>query len=114
MIMKQLLKKAKFIAIFVLAISYLGCEDVASIFPTVTSAFTYTVNEETGTVTFINISEEASTYFWDFGDGDSSVEINPIKSYSAAGTYTVTLKSVQYCRRIRLITRSGSSCYWYR
>ncbi len=92
--MKQLFKNAKYIFIFVLALSYVGCEDVENLFPTVTSAFTYTVNEETGTVTFINISEDARTYLWDFGDGATSTEINPIKSYSESGTYTVTLKAL--------------------
>ncbi|MBT8291014.1 MAG: PKD domain-containing protein, partial [Muriicola sp.] len=86
--MKLLLNKAKVIAVFVLAIAYLGCEEVTNIFPDVTSAFTYTINEETGTVTFINVSEEATRYLWDFGDGDSSVEINPVKIYAGSGTYT--------------------------
>ncbi len=91
--MKQLLKKAKYIFVFVLAVSYLGCEDVENLFPTVTSAFTYTVNEDTGTVTFINISEDAKSYLWNFGDGTTSTEINPVKSYAESGTYTVTLKA---------------------
>ncbi|MBT8306308.1 MAG: PKD domain-containing protein, partial [Maribacter sp.] len=90
--MKQLLKKAKFLSIFVVAISYLGCEDIENIFPAVTSGYTYTITDQ-GTVTFINTSEEARTYMWDFGDGDSSTEINPVKSYAASGTYTVTLKA---------------------
>ena len=66
---------------------------VENLFPDVTSAFTYTVNEDTGTVTFINISEDAKTYLWNFGDGTTSTEINPVKSYSESGTYTVTLKA---------------------
>ena len=90
--MKQLLKKAKFLSIFLVAISYLGCEDIENLFPAVTSGFTYTITDQ-GTVTFINTSEEARTYIWDFGDGDSSTEINPVKSYAASGTYTVTLKA---------------------
>ncbi len=91
--MKLLLKKAKYIFVFVLALSYLGCEDVENLFPTVTSAFTYTINEDTGVVTFINISEDAKFYIWDFGDGDGSTEINPVKAYEESGTYTVTLKA---------------------
>ncbi len=91
--MKLLLKKAKYIFVFVLALSYLGCEDVENLFPTVTSAFTYTINEDTGVVTFINISEDAKFYIWDFGDGDGSTEINPVKAYAESGTYTVTLKA---------------------
>lgn len=30
-------------------------------------------------------------YHWDFGDGNSSVEANPVYQYSAAGNYQVTL-----------------------
>ncbi|NNK11954.1 MAG: PKD domain-containing protein, partial [Flavobacteriaceae bacterium] len=92
--MKRVLNKAKVIAAFVLAIAYLGCEDVTNMFPDVTSAFTYTINEDTGTVTFLNVSEEADNYQWDFGDGTTSTEINPIKTYAESGTYTVTLRAV--------------------
>ncbi len=31
------------------------------------------------------------TYFWDFGDGNSSSDTNPNHTYSSTGTYTVTL-----------------------
>jgi len=31
------------------------------------------------------------TYYWDFGDGESSTDMNPVHTYSASGTYTVTL-----------------------
>jgi len=90
--MKQLLKKAKYISIFALVFSYLGCEKVENVFPKVTSGFTFTATDK-GNVTFINTSEEAQTYLWDFGDGDSSTEINPVKSYAASGTFKVTLKA---------------------
>jgi len=90
--MKQLIKKAKKVSIYIMAIIYLGCTNVENIFPTVTSGFTYTMNENTGTVTFINISTEAKNYLWNFGDGETSTEINPIKTF-ASGTYTVALKA---------------------
>ncbi|MCO5725848.1 PKD domain-containing protein, partial [Robiginitalea marina] len=89
--MKPILTQARKFSMFILAIAFLGCTDVEDILPSVTSAFTYTINEDTGTVTFINLSEGANKYAWDFGDGTTSSEINPIKAYTATGTYTVSL-----------------------
>jgi gliding motility-associated-like protein len=42
-------------------------------------------------VTFTNNSTGASTYHWNFGDGNTSASINPVNTYTAPGTYTVTL-----------------------
>ncbi len=42
---------------------------------------------------FNNQSTQASQYEWDFGDGQSSVDPQPIHTYSIAGTYNVTLKA---------------------
>lgn len=38
-----------------------------------------------------------TTYNWDFGDGTTSLERNPIHVYSAAGDYTVTLNVTYNC-----------------
>lgn len=43
------------------------------------------------TVTFTNMSKEAETYAWEFGDGQTSTEKDPVHTYAAAGTYTVKL-----------------------
>ena len=43
------------------------------------------------TVEFINKSINAKTYFWDFGDGDTSTQQNPTHVYPSQGKYTVTL-----------------------
>ncbi|WP_421804330.1 immunoglobulin-like domain-containing protein [Flagellimonas sp.] len=89
--MKQLTTKFKLVSVFVLAL-LVGCEsDDSTLLPTILSNFTFTLDEDTGTVEFINISEKATSYQWDFGDGDTSTEINPIKTYTASGTYTVVL-----------------------
>ncbi len=45
------------------------------------------------TVTFRNLSQNASTYEWDFGDSHSSTATNPVHIYTAAGSYTVLLKA---------------------
>ncbi len=43
-------------------------------------------------VTFQNTSSSAPvTAFWDFGDGTTSAQINPLKTFLTAGTYTVKL-----------------------
>ena len=43
-------------------------------------------------VNFINTSTGAiSSYLWDFGDGDTSVEANPTHSFLVQGNYTVKL-----------------------
>lgn len=42
-------------------------------------------------VTFTNTSSNGTSYSWDFGDGTTSTEENPSKTYSANGTYSVTL-----------------------
>ena len=42
-------------------------------------------------VTFTNASVSATAYLWDFGDGNSSLEFEPVHVYAAQGTYTVKL-----------------------
>lgn len=45
-------------------------------------------------VTMNNCSVEATHYEWDFGDGTTSRQINPVHSYKAGGNYTVSLKAI--------------------
>jgi hypothetical protein len=42
-------------------------------------------------VYFTNLSSDADSYLWDFGDGLSSYEVNPIHYYDREGTYIATL-----------------------
>lgn len=44
-------------------------------------------------VTFSNTSISSTDYEWDFGDGASSTDAEPVHIYATEGTYTVTLKS---------------------
>ena len=53
--------------------------------PTMTPDYTYTISNST--VTFLNTStnvgfEEPDAYLWNFGDGTTSTEKNPVKTYS--------------------------------
>lgn len=46
----------------------------------------------TGTIAFSDIgSVQTDTWLWDFGDGGTATEQNTVHSYSADGTYNVTL-----------------------
>ncbi len=45
------------------------------------------------TVNFINNSENANSYRWEFGDGNTSTAVNSSHSYSSNGSYMVTLTS---------------------
>ncbi len=90
--MKELTKKLKLILTLLLAISFFGCDDDDDNLPQVVAGFTFTQNMETGTVTFINISEEATAFEWDFGNGATSTEVNPIFTFGN-GTFTVTLEA---------------------
>ncbi|WNH14016.1 PKD domain-containing protein [Thalassobellus suaedae] len=88
--MKKLIRTFKHISILILAIALLGCEEEDTVLPKVVAGFSYTLNADTGTVTFINLSTQATNYSWDFGDETSSTLINPVKTYPN-GTYTIIL-----------------------
>ena len=42
-------------------------------------------------VEFFNMSENADSYLWDFGDGSTSTEEHPIHIYTKGGSFTVSL-----------------------
>lgn len=42
-------------------------------------------------VRFTNGSQNAIRYVWNFGDGESSTQVNPTHQYNASGTYTAEL-----------------------
>lgn len=88
--MKQILKKIKIISIVFLTIGFVGCEEDQVDFPKAFAEFTYTINQETGVVKFINTSRNATIFTWTFGDQQTSNEINPFHKYQP-GTYTVSL-----------------------
>ncbi len=61
--------------------------------PLVSSFFTQDTNfcQQPANVSFTNVSQNALTYNWDFGDGTSSSATSPTHVYTALGNYTVTL-----------------------
>ncbi len=60
--------------------------------PTAFFTFTSGVEIETFTnVAFANQSDNATSYSWDLGDGNTSTEIDPVNIYPGEGSYMVTL-----------------------
>ena len=59
-------------------------------------------------VTFANESERATSYHWDFGDGNSSTDENPTHSYTNDGVervYMVTLTTTNFIDKTTSITK---------
>lgn len=71
-----------------------GCEEPQlpeQTLPNSTAYFSFEPLENSLTVNFNSITNFAETFEWDFGDGQSSTEANPVYTYGDAGSYTVTL-----------------------
>jgi PKD repeat protein len=83
--------------IFSLFISCIySCEKTPAAKPTPplpTIDFTYSPSNPVapGTVSFLNTSKNATSFLWDFGNNQSSTQASPSVSYTAGGTYDVTL-----------------------
>jgi gliding motility-associated-like protein len=59
--------------------------------PTAAFSFTPTKPEENTPVSFVNESIGAVSYHWEFGDGATSDQTNPVHQYNSSGTYNVCL-----------------------
>lgn len=59
------------------------------------ASFTYAPNppQENEITKFVNQSSGATKYLWNFGDGDSSTEVNPQHLFNATQVYNVCLKA---------------------
>ena len=64
-----------------------------------TAGFNFVVNDLE--VSFSNTSSNADTYSWDFGDGTTSTDENPLITYAVAGTYQVELTAINPCGSTR-------------
>jgi PKD repeat protein len=56
-------------------------------------------NEDGTPIKFFNTTQLATNYLWEFGDGETSSEFQPLHEYMAVGTYFITL-----------IAESGEGC----
>ncbi|MBC7382488.1 MAG: PKD domain-containing protein, partial [Bacteroidia bacterium] len=79
-----------------IVLSSTGCIDSAiqtvNVLPVATSNFSYSGNScSSNTLTFSNLSTLATSYLWNFGDGDTSTLSNPVHAYNRDSIYTASL-----------------------
>jgi choice-of-anchor B domain-containing protein len=70
-----------------------SCQVIVSQLPF--AAFSYTL--ATFTASFANVSQNATAWHWDFGDGNTSTLQSPTHTYAGNGIYTVCLIAVDTC-----------------
>lgn len=94
--MKELLKNIKYFFVLMLfMMAAQGCEEEEDI---ITPQAMFTISEESvleelAEIEFINNSENASSFLWSFGDGQTYVGKHATHIYETKGEYTVTLKA---------------------
>jgi len=57
----------------------------------------FTLSAAANTVNLTNTSAGATTYLWNFGDAATSSATSPAHTYTANGTYTITLIGYNSC-----------------
>lgn len=65
-----------------------------TVLPELIPSFTFTIGDpcsENPVVTFINTTQNGTSYFWDFGNGETSTALNPPSQTYTTGTYTIKL-----------------------
>lgn len=89
------MKKTLFIIATVFTIIFFtACDDGNEATPDIVACFDYSPQDNLkigDEIVFTNCSENATTFGWDFGNGDISTEENPTHSYESAGDYTVKM-----------------------
>jgi hypothetical protein len=74
-----------------------GCFGVSDTFRVNAPLAGFTVVEDGLSTTFTNTSVNATLYQWNFGDGQTSSQANPVHVYATNGNYTVTLIAKTQC-----------------
>jgi PKD repeat protein len=88
---KHMTMKLRYLSILLLATPFL-IESCKKDSPAPTPDFTYSgVGIAPATVTFFNVSTNATSYSWDFGDNGTSTQESPTHTYLQGGVYTVKL-----------------------
>lgn len=88
-------KLYSYLILFLVFACVLSCKDDDDVAPQ--AAATFTVDKQTAKVgdeiQFTNTSQNATAFKWSFGDGTTSKEISPKKSFESSGSFVVSLLS---------------------
>lgn len=88
--MKLSIKKILIFPVIALILVQFSCEDKDSGVDLIGLEARFFTEIEGRTVKFNNISNQATNYYWDFGNGNTDSIANPIQTYEN-GTYNITL-----------------------
>ena len=83
-------------AISFLIISFTGCKKPEVVEPQPSISFSFTQGDY-GTFGFTATSTNATSYLWDFGDGEKGYILSPTHVYTKNGNYNVSVTAVYYC-----------------
>lgn len=87
--MKKLVQNAWVLSLLFMAITMVSCDKDKL---EVISGFSYQVDAtDFKKVTFTNAAQNYTAVSWDFGDGNTSTELNPVHIYATTGAFTVKL-----------------------
>ena len=78
-----------FLSVLTLSFFVVSCEE--ELIPVSSFTFSGANKSAPAEVEFTNISQNATTFLWEFGDGTNSTEKNTKHTYATAGTYAVKL-----------------------
>lgn len=73
------------------------CQQVETACTLPTALYAHSVSSYTATFTDQSSGQGNLSYYWDFDDGNSSTQQNPVHTYAANGNYVVTLDVTDDC-----------------
>ena len=77
--------------------SNMFCEDITVACAGPTSVYTYNTNADSVIFTDGSTASDSVEYLWNFDDGNTSTDVNPIHHYDTSGTYNVCLTVTDVC-----------------
>ncbi len=75
----------------------IGCFGISDTLTVTLTSAGFELATDNLTATFTNTSAGATSYLWNFGDGQTSTSANPEHTYAAGGIYIVTLIADSQC-----------------